>query len=208
MGKIPVQGTGWKSLELQVDALVGDLMSTTESKMPGLTVAVTQRGRLVLTKGYGKAKAGSQKPMAHYMRSRIGSVTKAVVTGPSAFRAMETRTPPIDPKTTAVWGPKGVFKDKYKADLMIGVRRFTPVVAVAIGAQDKVCAWYTNGTMSVGASADLDLITKPTPYALPAGKRPVNIRSSASPRPARSTPGTTMAHARSGRRTTSAPTGW
>jgi CubicO group peptidase (beta-lactamase class C family) len=174
-GKIPHQGKGYKSLELQVDGLVKDFMAKTDPKIPGMTVAVTKHRRLILTKGYGKARAGSSQPMGHYMRSLIGSVTKAVVTGPSAFRAMDTPEPPIDRKTT-LYGPKGVFKDKFKADLMVGVHRYTPVVAFAIGPQDKVYAWYTDGMMNTGTSSDLSK-TKRVKYELPPGKRPVDIRA-------------------------------
>jgi CubicO group peptidase (beta-lactamase class C family) len=175
-GKIPLQGTGYKSLELQVDALVKDLMTKTTKKMPGMTVAVTQHGKLKLIKGYGKARAGSSQPMGHHMRSLQGSTSKVLECAPSLVRAMETHTPPIDPKITTVFGPKGIFKDKYKADLMIGVRRHTPVVAFAIGLQDKAYAWHTDGTMSTGTSSNLGK-TKPVPYVLPAGKRPVDIRA-------------------------------
>jgi CubicO group peptidase (beta-lactamase class C family) len=87
-----------------------------------MTVAVTKKGQLYLRKGYGSALVdGTRKlPMKPCMRKRIGSVTKAVVTGPSGFQLMKSKN--IDPKSTKLYGPKGLFGGIFDADIDIGIK--------------------------------------------------------------------------------------
>ena len=46
-------GEAWDKLEEKVDSLVEALIE--EKNLPGMTVAVTKEGRLLLSKGYGYA---------------------------------------------------------------------------------------------------------------------------------------------------------
>ena len=110
---IPVLGYAWSNLGTKVDALVTDLMQA--EKLPGMTVAVTKNGRLILTKGYGWANAETKQAMEPFMNSRIGSVTKAVVTGPAGWQLMQAQG--INPQQQKLYGPTGIFKNRFAADI-------------------------------------------------------------------------------------------
>ena len=120
MNKLESTGEAWGQLEEKVDSFVESLIE--EKSLPGMTVAVTKGGRLILSKGYGCAVVdGTRKlPMKPCMRSRDGSVTKAVVTGPSSFQLMKSKN--IDPKSQRLYGPKGLFGGIFDADIDIGVK--------------------------------------------------------------------------------------
>lgn len=113
-------GEAWDKLEEKVDILVETLIE--EKSLPGMTVAVTKEGRLLLSKGYGSAiMDGTRKlPMKPCSRSETGSVAKAVVTGPSGFQLMKSKN--IDPKSTKLYGPKGFFGGMFDADIDIGIK--------------------------------------------------------------------------------------
>lgn len=117
-------GTGyaWSDLEPKVDNLVEALMK--EEKLPGMTVAVTKNGRLILAKGYGLANTSTHEGMEPFMRIRIGSVTKAVITGPSGFQLMKSKN--IDPKSQRLYGSKGLFGGIFDADINIGINAHAP----------------------------------------------------------------------------------
>lgn len=117
-------GEAWDKLEEKVDSLVEALIE--EKSLPGMTVAVTKEGRLILSKGYGYALVdGTRKlPMKPCMRSKIGSVTKAVVTGPSGYQLMKSKN--IDPKSQRLYGPKGFFDGIFDADIDIGIKAHAP----------------------------------------------------------------------------------
>jgi len=115
-------GEAWDKLEEKVDGFVEALIK--EKNFPGMTVAVTKQGRLLLSKGYGSALVdGTRKlPMKPCSRSGIGSVTKAVVTAPAAFQLMELHK--IDPKLTNLYGAKGFFGGIFDADIDIGIKKY------------------------------------------------------------------------------------
>lgn len=108
--------------EKQVDALVEAYVQ--DHNLPGMTVAVSREGRLILSKGYGQAKVDGPVPvpMTACMRIRIGSVTKAVVTGPAAFKLLTGKG--IDLQTQTLYGPGGLFKGKFDADIDQGIASF------------------------------------------------------------------------------------
>lgn len=168
-------GSAWPELEALVDSKIEAAREA--NKIPGMTVAVTKNGRLVLSKGYGYMLHGGNKasPMKAHLRTRIGSVSKVVVTGPAAFKMMKQKG--IDPKTKKLYGPGGVFGDRYESDQTVGVKRFSPILAMAISPKDKIYTWYTNGTVSVGSSNDLDRDEKPVPFKLPPDRRLTDIRA-------------------------------
>lgn len=158
----------------KVDALVVEHRDATDYKLPGLTIAVTRRGRLLLTAGHGYADVEHKKPMQPGLRTLIGSVTKACITGPTAFKLLAAKK---DASSHKLYGATGVLGLGFDADMKLAARRYTPIVAIALDAEDRTVAWYTDGTVSVGTSADLDARAKPQTFALPPGKRPVDIRS-------------------------------
>ena len=120
----PKSGDGWNQLEKTVDSLVEALIE--EKRLPGMTVAVTKGGRLLLSKGYGYALVdGTRKfPMKPCSRTKIGSVTKAAITGPSGYQLMKSKN--IDPKSTRVYGPNGFFDGIFGADIDIGIKAHAP----------------------------------------------------------------------------------
>lgn len=165
-------GMAYKTLESKVDAEV--VAAFPELKVPGMTVAVTKSGRLILTKGYGKADVNKVRPMKYMTRARIGSVTKATVTGPSTVELLKSKG--INPKTKTLYGPGSFYGSSFDVDILTGVKRFTPIIALAIAPDDRVYAWYDNGMVSAGWSRDLDSKMKPTSCQYPAGKGPVDVR--------------------------------
>lgn len=118
--KLESTGKAWDQLEEKVDSFVAALFE--EKSLPGITVALTKEGRLLLSKGYGYALVdGTRKlPMKPCSRSEIGSVTKAVVTGPAGFQLMKSKN--IDPKSTKLYGPKGLFGGIFDADIDEGIK--------------------------------------------------------------------------------------
>lgn len=121
MGKLQSTGKAWAKLEKDVDGFVEALFE--EETLPGMTVAVTREGRLLLSKGYGHALVdGTRKlPMTPCTRCRIGSVTKAVVTGPAGFQLMKSKN--IDPTLQKLYGPKGLFGGRFDNDIDIGIKK-------------------------------------------------------------------------------------
>jgi CubicO group peptidase (beta-lactamase class C family) len=148
---------------------------TTKDKLAGMTVAVTRNGKLLLTAGFGHADIEKGRLMLPTHRSALGSTTKATVTVPTAFKVLQSKG--MDPKTKRVYGPSGVLGTAYDDDMQIGIARHTPIAAIAIDPEDRVHAYYTDGTVSSGSTSDLDQYIKPREYKLPPGKRPVDIRS-------------------------------
>ena len=130
-------GQAWPELEKKVDSFVEVLIA--KNNLPGITVAVTKAGRLIFSKGYGYALVdGTRKlPMKPCHRSRIGSVTKAVVTGPSGFQLMKLQE---IPRSTRLYGPKGFFGGIFDADIDIGIKAHAPESA-------KWKEWYEKITI-------------------------------------------------------------
>lgn len=167
------EGPGWHALETRIDDQIEAAMQA--NRIPGMTVAVTKNGRLVLSKGYGYAMAEFKMVnMKHDMRTRTGSVSKVVVTGPAAFQLMHAKN--IDRKTKLLYGPGSVFGNRYATDIDEGVDRYYPIIAMAISPKDRIYTWYANGKVSVGSSNDLDRHQEPRPFSLPQGKRVTDIR--------------------------------
>jgi CubicO group peptidase (beta-lactamase class C family) len=111
---------GAQQLEQKVDSVVGPYMA--KYGVPGLNVAVSKGGKLILTKGYGQAGAagGQSLPMRADMRTRIGSVTKAVMTGPATWELLKAHNYATD---TKLYGPEGFFKGQFDADIEIVLKK-------------------------------------------------------------------------------------
>jgi CubicO group peptidase (beta-lactamase class C family) len=176
MTTIPISTQGWLPLRQLVDPLVAKHLETTKPKLPGLSVAVSWRGRLLLAGGYGFADLENQVPMTRRHRGLIGSVTKAAITGPTVWKVLHLPDIAIAPETK-LYGPSGVLGTRFDRAIELGVRRFTPIVAIATDAQDRTHAWYSDGTMSIGTRTDFDHCHAPVSYSLPANKTPMDIRS-------------------------------
>lgn len=119
----PKFGEAWEQLGEKVDSLVETFIE--EKSLPGMTVAVTKEGQLVLSMGYGYALVdGTRKlPMKPCSRSRIGSVGK-VISGAQGYQLMKSKN--IDPKTQRLYGPNGFFGGIFDADIDIGIKAHAP----------------------------------------------------------------------------------
>lgn len=169
-------GYGWDQLEALIDPKVENVMQA--NKIPGMTVAVSKNGKLILWKGYGhalydqRANPAKVTPMKYHMRTRIGSVSKALVTGPAGYKLLKEKNLSL---TDKVYGANGVFKNRFYAEIGTGSKRFYPIIAMAINSKDHVYTWYANGTVSVGSSDDLAKYQAAKPFALPDGKSITDI---------------------------------
>lgn len=169
---IPSHGDGAPALETKVDALVKATIE--DLGLPGVSVAVTRNGKLLLAKGYGYRNATTKKKMYNDTNIRIGSVTKATITGPAAFDVLQKKG--IDPKTKKLYGASGVLGTGFDGDIAIGVKRHTPIIEIAISPNDRVFTWYRNQKVSEGASTDLDMHSAPQDFSLPTGKKLIDLR--------------------------------
>jgi CubicO group peptidase (beta-lactamase class C family) len=133
---------GWADLETTVDERVGALIR--ERDLPGVVVAVTKAGRLVLAKGYGYAyrDGTTSVPMRPSTRVKIGSTTKATVTGPATWQLLQAKH--VDPATTSLYGPGGLFEGRFDDDIEIGVQN--GLEAGTPGAADWA-DWYRRVTI-------------------------------------------------------------
>ena len=111
--------TAVQQLEAKVDAEVNKFL--TGSRVPGLTVAISKGNKLILTKGYGQARAagGPVLPMRADTRSRVGSSTKAVMTGPATWELL--KADPTVSSQTKLYGPDGFFTGKFDPDIDIAL---------------------------------------------------------------------------------------
>ena len=123
-GNTPSTGVAWAALEAAVDPLVQALID--DAGLPGVTVAATKDGRLVFAKGYGYARADGDHEirMREGSRSKIGSTSKACVTGPATAQLMAAKG--LDPATTRLYGPRGLFGGRFDADIASGVAASAP----------------------------------------------------------------------------------
>jgi CubicO group peptidase (beta-lactamase class C family) len=132
---IPSAGEAWPPLEPGVDRLVGDLIA--QAALPGLTLAVTRHGRLVALKGYGYARLESKTDrkvrMTPDARIRGGSITKPLVTGAATMQLLRSKG--IEASKVRLYGPTGLFKGRFDADIDIGIN------AHSAGAADRK-QWY------------------------------------------------------------------
>lgn len=164
-------GVGPSALANAIDQKIEQFHSNED--IVGMTVAITKNGRLIYSKGFGQARRTSDLPGFHPMNrdhpTRIGSVSKAVISGPATFKAMRAKG--FDPRTKKVYGRNGVLGNAYATHQDVGVRRHQPIIAMAIDSDDKVYTWFKNGKVSVGRSHDLDAHLPPRTFKVADGKR-------------------------------------
>lgn len=169
-------GFGPANLSNAIDAQIEEFRQN--EGIVGLTVAVTRGGRLLYSKGFGLARKPGDSPgthrMRHDLRTRIGSVSKAVVSGPATWQALAENGMTTSAR---VYGSTGILGTKYNSYQRVSIDRFQPILAMAIGPDDKVYTWYENGTVSVGTSYDLDAHLPPRSFQVPEGKTPRQLRA-------------------------------
>lgn len=113
-----------------VDQLVQDFLK--QYKIPGVTVAVTKGGRLVLSKGYGYANAGKKIAMQPYHRTKIGSVSKLLTTAAVMKLHEQSNGFTVERK---MYGPTGLFKGPaFNKAMNDAIARYQP--------QENWKSWY------------------------------------------------------------------
>lgn len=159
------------SVNSQIQILLNQVAA--ERNLPSLSVAVSRHGQSVYAGAVGWADIAGGVPMRSDLRSRIGSVSKAIVTGPGGYRMLEQAG--REPKQAKVYGPNSLLGTAYDADINEGASTQAPVVEVDISSTDKTYTWYQNGTVSVGASNNLGQYEPPKPFKAPATWLPIDI---------------------------------
>ncbi len=101
-----ITGKAWPRQDNQVDELFLDHMKT--NRIPGMTVAVSKGGRLVMSKGFGYANAEKKHAMSPKDRTRIGSVSKIITSLGMVKLAAQDASFTL---SSNVYGPNGVLSD-------------------------------------------------------------------------------------------------
>lgn len=159
-----------------VDALIQMRLQAAllTQNLPGISVAVSRHGESIWAGAAGKADVAGGVDMASTLRTRIGSVTKAIVTGPGGYRMLEASG--LEPKQTLVYGPTGILGTEYDDEIAEGISRYSPIVEVDIASDDRTYAWYADGTVSIGATNNLAQYEAPKPFTPPTNWRTIDIR--------------------------------
>jgi CubicO group peptidase (beta-lactamase class C family) len=110
------QGTAWPGISDEIDDLVEDMIS--DESLPGVSVAAAADGRLVVSRGYGYADTAAGTPLDDDDQIFIGSNTKPLITGASAWRLLDEAG--LDPATTPLYGPDGVLGTDFDGDIAVG----------------------------------------------------------------------------------------
>lgn len=159
------------SINNQIQILLNRAASA--NNVPGVSVAVSRHGESIYAGAVGWADIANGVPLTSAMRSRIGSVSKAIVTGPGGYRMLEQAG--REPKLTPIYGPNGILGTEYDADIAEGANTQAPIVEVDISSGNKTYTWYQNGTVSVGATNHLGQYEPPKPFTPPATWRVIDI---------------------------------
>ncbi len=102
----PCSGTGHATIESAIDQLAQSAVIS--AKIPGMTLAVSKDGRLVLNKAYGYSDYPGKKPMMPYHKCKIGSASK--VFAASGIMKLTEEKPSFN-INKKVYGANGVFSD-------------------------------------------------------------------------------------------------
>lgn len=164
-GPTPSDGAGEPSSEGDMDAMVLSFMQS--ENIPGFSVAVSRDGKIIYGKGFGYSNLAVNRPLRQDSRLRIGSASKVLVAA-SMMKVLQTTGHSLGSK---VYGASGILDHSmYRAARLQGVRRHRPVIDLAIGSNNRVTAWYSDRTYSIGRSDDLDRYQSRTNFTLPPGK--------------------------------------
>jgi len=165
-------GSGHSTIVDQVDAAVMDILR--RYRLPGLGVAASKNGRVVLEKGYGFSNFGTQARMNSDMRCRIGSVSKVI----TALSAMHLDANRSDFSVSQnVYSPFVLSSNDYRRSQEGGISRYQPIVAKAIAPNDHVYTWYHNGTVTEGTSRDPDYYNGSRNFTLPPDMTVEDVRA-------------------------------
>ena len=163
------RGKGHRKLRHDVDVRVMDTMQRYE--LPGVSVAVSKAGRLVLEKGYGYRLFETGGRMNRTTRGRCGSVSK-VITALSAMHLVEAGV--LHPKHR-VYDPAILGTPQNLERQAQGIGRHHPIVGKAADGSDTVWTWDHNGNVAAGTSTNPDLYAGPDPYVIPDDLTPEDI---------------------------------
>ena len=131
--EIPTNGFGHISLRQEMDDMAKEGMRN--ANVPGLTLAVTKKGRLVYSKGLGFSNWDTQDEMQPNSRSAIGSTSKVILSLGMMHLLKHKRSYGL---STKVYGPDGVLKhDDYEDAYTQGLRRHYPIIGMAINADNR-----------------------------------------------------------------------
>lgn len=165
-------GMAWSALANVIDPLVVDKLHT--NKIAGMTVAISKNGKMVLNRGYGYKDITTQAARMDTDRSPIGSVSKWLTALGVVRYAQEA--PLSFSLDKPVYTATGVLTSPaYGGHLQLGEKRHQPLVGFAIGAGDRVYAWYQDGTYTTGTTMDVDSLSAPAAYTLAVGKTPDDV---------------------------------
>lgn len=160
------RGSCHSSINAAVDSLAK--AAAVETSIPGMTIAITKDGQLVCNKAYGYANWAAKTPMQPESRAQIGSTTKVLITH-AMMKLIQDRSDLS--LTTRVYGSNGILNDAdYRNAIVQGTRRHYPIVGLAIGNNNRVNAWYSDGQYTIGSSSDLEAHRTARSFSLPAGK--------------------------------------
>lgn len=169
-GAVAAEGFGPASLSGLIDDQIEAFLQ--DEGVAGATVAVTQKNRLIYSKGFGRSSrsedGNADVLMQPTFRTRIGSVSKAIVSGPATYQAMKERG--FDPATKKVYGSNSIFGERYSLQQRVSIDRFEPIIALAIAPNGQSYAWYRNGTVSFGQTSDLTKHEEPRSFTVAEGK--------------------------------------
>ncbi|MBL6705525.1 MAG: beta-lactamase family protein, partial [Planctomycetaceae bacterium] len=99
------------------DWRIGDFLK--EHKVPGVSIAVTNRGRVVFAKGYGVSDVATEEPVRLESLFRIASISKPI-TAVAILQLIEQKKLDLDDKVFAVLDDKVDIKsagDKFETRL-------------------------------------------------------------------------------------------
>ncbi|MEM9089462.1 MAG: serine hydrolase domain-containing protein [Cyanobacteria bacterium P01_F01_bin.53] len=165
------RGSCHSSINAAVDSLAK--AAAVETSIPGMTIAITKDGQLVCNKAFGYANWAEKTPMQPESRSQIGSNTK-VLNAIAMMKLIQDRSNVS--LTTPVYGSNGILNDAdYQNAIVQGTRRHYPMVGLAIGNNNRVNAWYSDGQYTIGSASDLDEHREAQAFSLPSGKSMADV---------------------------------
>ncbi|MEM8997763.1 MAG: serine hydrolase domain-containing protein [Acidobacteriota bacterium] len=178
--KAQIFGEAEPAVEAAVEDLIADFME--EKAIPGLTVAASKDGKLIMEKSYGFRDLEKQLPMYYWHRTRMGSLAKMLTAMTFMKYVEDTQDPGLLDRE--LYGYNGIFSTSdypnFHTSKVRGWGRQTPVVGTVISKDDdRVYTYYDNRQFSIGTTSDLDAHAPPANYTLPPGQSPQDIQAMA-----------------------------
>ncbi|MEM1181924.1 MAG: serine hydrolase domain-containing protein [Acidobacteriota bacterium] len=173
-------GRAEPAVEAAVEDIILDYME--DNAIPGLTVAASKDGRMIMEKSYGLSDLENQQPMYYWHRTRMGSLSKLLTTMTFLKYIEDTQDPGLLDRDLYGWN--GIFSPFDYPGFPIaqdtGWHRQTPVVGTVISKfDDRVYTYYDNGQFSVGTTSDLDFYDPPATFQMPGDQDPADIQAMA-----------------------------